>query len=289
MRAPRFLMFFSWLLPAAGLAQDISSLPGTYESVQRVPERTLNSEGIGPGGGNAETIGMVGQPVTGTLTIAADKTFTIAMGYFDEGTWEVLKDDKGKWFLRFTGKRDTFDAVFQGDYGLRAGEVGVWMKDAGEWWLVEYRKSAEPGMAPTDPYAASEAALSTMFGQGSIKVDFAEVAKGSASGVRVQGGVFSKGARFGSPGDPNKSDEAALASESRVVLTFLPDGRFTIQATMSGETKNGTYKAEGSNLKLTLDGAAEEAWEIGRDSMSGKFAIRPARSGGMFLLEVPLQ
>jgi hypothetical protein len=287
MRPFRLGLVVSWLLPVAGLAQDLSSLPGTYESVQRVPERLLKSQGIGPRGGNEESIGLVGQPVTGTLTIASDSTFSIAMAYFDEGTWEALKDDKGKPFLRFNGKRDSFDAVFQGEYGLRTGELGVWMQEAGEWWLVEFRKSAEPGQMPMDPYAASEAALASMFGQGDVKVDFAEVNKGSASGVRVQQGVFSKGTRFGSPDTAGK--DSVSHSDSRVVLTFLPDGRFTITATLSGMTQNGTYQAEGSSLRLQLEGAAEEIWEIGRDSMSGKFAIRPAGSGGAFLFEVPFE
>jgi hypothetical protein len=188
--------------------------------------------------------------------------------------------------LRFTGKRDSFDAIYQGEYGIGSNEVGMWMQDAGEWWLVEFRKSAEPGEAAADPYGASEAALATMFGQGDVKVDFAEVKKGSATGVRVQEGAFSKGARFGSP---DVSAGPASHVDNRVVMTFLPDGRFTISATLSGETKNGTYKAEGSDLQLTLDDGVQEKWEIGRDGMSGKFAIRPVGSGGAFFFEVPLQ
>lgn len=283
----RVLFLSLGLLPAAVLGQDLSRLPGTYDCIQRVPERVLKDEGIGVRGGNSESIGLIGQPMSGQLTLAADKSFTIALENFDEGTWEVLKDEKTKKpFLRFTGKMNSFDAIFQGEYGIGANEIGLWLQDGGEWWLAEFRKSAEPGVAPSDPYATNEAALASMFGQGDVKVDFAEVKKGSSSGVRVQQGAFSMGARFGSP---DTSKNPGTHSDNRVVMTFLPDGRFTIAATLTGESKNGTYKADGSELRLSLEGGVEETWEIGRDTVSGKFAIRPAGSGGAFFFEVPLQ
>jgi hypothetical protein len=288
MRSVPLLLALTVLAPIRPWAQDLSSLPGTYEAIQRVAERTLNSEGVGRhGDSTGEGTGLMGQPVTGTLTLAADNTFTIAMAYFDEGTWQALNDEKGKGFLRFTGKRDSFDAVYQGEYGLGVGELGLWVQEGNEWFLIQFRKSTEPGTMPSDPYSANEAALASMFGQGDVKVDFAEVKKGSASGVRVQQGVFSKGTRFGTP---DTAKDPATHSDARVVLTFLPDGRFTIVATATGTTKNGTYVAEGSQLRLKLEGGEqEESWEIGRDSISGKFAIRPAGSGGAFLMEVPLE
>lgn len=263
----------------------IEGLPGTYSAVQRFTETAISNQGLGKTSTDDPWLGGLGQPVSGTLTLAANKTFSISMSYFDEGTWDILYDQEKKAeFLRFVGKKDSFDAVLAVRGLIMPGELGVWLQDNGAWYMVQFRKVAEPGTMPTDTYTASEVAVSSMFGQGDVKVDFAEVAKGSASGVRVGEGAFTKGARFGTPDTAKNSEEH---SDARITMTFLPDGRFTVASTLSGEVQNGTYQANGSELRLTLDGAEAEMWEIGRDTISGKFAIRPAGSGASFLIEVP--
>jgi hypothetical protein len=282
-----------WALPAAAAAQDLASLAGTYQSLQRLTPQMLEAQGITLEGTSAneanvldrnDLLGVMGDAVEGTLTLAANGTFSLSMAYYDEGTYQFVVDDKtNRPFLRFTGKRESFDAHFQGEYAMKPGDIGAWMRGADQqMFLIQFRKSAAPGITPMDSSLAGEADVTSMFGQGNVKVDFAEVAKGSSTGVRVAGGAFTMGARFGSA--------ANEMTEERVLLLFLPDGRFTISTTISGVTRNGTYRAEGSELRLKLDDApAEELWEIGRESFSGKFAIRPAGSDEAFFLEVPLQ
>jgi hypothetical protein len=276
-------------------AQDLAALSGNYDAVQRISEKALQAQGYGPDGrktdpllhvGEPKFLGFVGEPTTGTLTLAADGTFSMNLGVFIEGRYEILLDEQlKKPFLRFSSPNISFDANFQGERGLAPGELGIWSEEPDDWYLIQFRKTGRAGEVPLDPYAAGEAELASLFGQGEVKVDFAQVAKGSTTGVMVAQGRFTRGARFGSAARPNDSTEL---SSARVVLVFLPDGRFTVSNTISGAAQNGTYRIEGSELYLQPDGAAEEAWQIGRDQISGRFAIRPAGPNAFFF-EVPLE
>ncbi len=270
--------------PAAALAP--SELPGTYQGIQRIRTDILQKLGIGPSGmakgeGRGRP-GLVGDPLQATLVLAANSHFTIDLGGFDEGRWVILThEETGKQYLRFQGKKASYEALFQQEWGLSSNEIGIWKEEGGAWWMLQFRKVGQTGYTPPDLTEYTEAAMAQAFGKGRLQADFESVGQGSASGSRIQEGRFSPGTRFsGSMGAPQTNEQIAL--------TFLPDGRFTVSAMLAGVSTSGIYEVKGNALWLQLEGTAKEEWQLARDKLSGQFLIRQKGTED-WLVEVSLR